>query len=124
MILYAKLDSILDQCLPWDSFIVLDDFNVTTGTKRAGYDLIVGPLGSGAKNTKYSLRLNFLSFNRLKTAGFCYQRSKLLRWKWYSMLERYLRSTISSQPPDGGSYKTAGFFVVQSFLEIIIARIR
>ncbi|KAG0724686.1 Craniofacial development protein 2 [Chionoecetes opilio] len=40
---YAKLDSVLDQCPPRDTLIVLGDFNAITGTVRDGYDLCVGP---------------------------------------------------------------------------------
>ena len=36
---YAKLDSVLNQCLHWDTLIVLGDFNAVTGTERAGYEL-------------------------------------------------------------------------------------
>ena len=37
----AKLDSILDQCLCWDTLIVLRDLIAGLGTERAGYKLIV-----------------------------------------------------------------------------------
>ena len=47
---YTKLDSVLDQCPRRDTLIVLGDFNVVTGTERAGYKLCVGPHGSGTTN--------------------------------------------------------------------------
>ena len=52
---YAKLDSVLDQCLCRDTLVVLGDFNTATGTEKAGYELCVGPHGSGTRNIKSSL---------------------------------------------------------------------
>lgn len=37
---------ILDQCIPWETFIVLIDFNATTGSGRVGYKLCACPHGS------------------------------------------------------------------------------
>ena len=81
---YAKLDSVLDQCPPRDTLIVLGDFNAVTGTERAGYELCVGPHGSGTRNTNSSLLLNFARSRRLRIAGSWYQRPELHRWTWYS----------------------------------------
>ncbi|KAG0725368.1 Craniofacial development protein 2 [Chionoecetes opilio] len=81
---YAKLDSVLDQCPPRDTLIVLGDFNATTGTVRDGYELCVGPHGSGTRNTNSSLLLNFARSRRLRIAGSWYQRPELHRWTWYS----------------------------------------
>ncbi|KAG0723422.1 Transposon TX1 uncharacterized protein [Chionoecetes opilio] len=81
---YAKLDSVLDQCPPRDTLIVLGDFNATTGTGRDGYELCVGPHGSGTRNTNSSLLLNFARSRRLRIAGSWYQRPELHRWTWYS----------------------------------------
>ncbi|MFV0265489.1 MAG: endonuclease/exonuclease/phosphatase family protein, partial [Kluyvera sp.] len=80
---YAKLNSVLDQCPHRDTLIVLGDFNATTGTERAGYELYVGPHGSGTRNTNSSL-LNFARSRRLRIAGSWYQRPELHRWTWYS----------------------------------------
>ena len=55
---YDKLDSILDQCPHRDTLIVLRNFNAVTDTERSGYELCVGPHGSGTKNTNSSLFLN------------------------------------------------------------------
>ena len=76
---YAKLDSVLDQYLRQDTPIVLGDFNVVTGTERAGYELCVGPRGSGIRNTNSSLLLNFARFRRWRIAGSWYQRPELHR---------------------------------------------
>ena len=57
--LYAKLDSALDQCSHRDTLIVLGDFNAATGTERAGYELCVSLIGSSTRNTNSSLLLNF-----------------------------------------------------------------
>ncbi|KAG0728289.1 Craniofacial development protein 2 [Chionoecetes opilio] len=81
---YVKLDSVLDQCRPRDTLIVLGDFNATTGTVRDGYELCVGPHGSGTRNTNSSLLLNFARSRRLRIAGSWYQRPELHRWTWYS----------------------------------------
>ncbi|KAG0715480.1 Craniofacial development protein 2 [Chionoecetes opilio] len=81
---YAKLDSVLDQCPPRDTLIVLGDFNATSGTVRDGYELCVGPHGSGTRNTNSSLLLNFARSRRLRIAGSWYQRPELHRWTWYS----------------------------------------
>ncbi|MCP3680346.1 MAG: endonuclease/exonuclease/phosphatase family protein [Gammaproteobacteria bacterium] len=71
---YAKLESVLDQCPRRDTLIVLGDFNAVTGTERAGYELCVGPHGSGTRNTNSSLLLNFARSRRLRIAGSWYQR--------------------------------------------------
>ncbi|KAG0696643.1 tRNA pseudouridine(38/39) synthase [Chionoecetes opilio] len=42
----AKLGSVLDQCSPRDTLIVLGDFNATIGTERDGYELCFGSHGS------------------------------------------------------------------------------
>ncbi|KAG0729261.1 Retrovirus-related Pol polyprotein from type-2 retrotransposable element R2DM [Chionoecetes opilio] len=81
---YAKLDSVLDQCPPRDTLIVLGDFNTTNGTVRDGYELCVGPHGSGTRNTNSSLLLNFARSKRLRIAGSWYQRPELHHWTWYS----------------------------------------
>ena len=75
---YAKLDSVLDQCPRRDALIVLGDFNAVTGTERAGYEICVGPHGSGIRND------NFARSRRLRIAGFWYQKPALHRWTWYS----------------------------------------
>ncbi|KAG0713084.1 Ubiquitin conjugation factor E4 B [Chionoecetes opilio] len=81
---YAKLDSVFEQCPPWDTLIVLGDFNATTGTVRDGYEICVGPHGSGTTNINSSLLLNFARSRRLRIAGSWYQRPELHRWTWYS----------------------------------------
>ncbi|KAG0717656.1 Craniofacial development protein 2 [Chionoecetes opilio] len=67
---YAKLDSVLDQCPPGDTLIVLGDFNITTGTVSDGYELCVGPHGSGTRNTNSSLLLNFARSQKVENCGF------------------------------------------------------
>ena len=57
--LYAKLESILNQCPCRDAFIVHGDFNAVTGTERAAYDIYVGPHGFGNKIDNISFLLNF-----------------------------------------------------------------
>ena len=82
--MYAKLDSVLDQCPLWDTLIVLGYFDAATDTIRAGYELCVGPHDSGTRNTNSSLLLNFKKCGRLRIAGSWYQRVEPHRWTWYS----------------------------------------
>ena len=44
---YATLESVVDQCPRRDTLLVLGDFNASTGTERDGYEMCVGPHGSG-----------------------------------------------------------------------------
>ena len=81
---YAKLDSVVEQCPSRDSLIVLGDFNAVTGTERAGYELCVGPHGSGDRNVNGSLLLDFAKFRRLRIGGSWFQRREPRRWTWYS----------------------------------------
>ena len=72
----VKLDSVLDLCPRRDALIVLGDFNAVTDTERAGYEIFVGPHGSGTRNNNSSFLLNFARSRRL--------RPMLHRWTWYS----------------------------------------
>ena len=76
---YVKLDSVLNQCPCRDALIVLGDFNAVTGTERAGYEICVGPHGSGTRNDNSSFLLNFARSRRLRVVGSWYQRSPLHR---------------------------------------------
>ena len=40
---YAMLESVVDQCPRRDTLLVLEDFNVSIGTDRDGYETCVGP---------------------------------------------------------------------------------
>lgn len=81
---YAKLDSVVEQCPSRDTLLVLGDFNAVTGTERAGYELCVGPHGSGTRNVNSSLFLNFAKSRRLRIGGSWFQRRDPRRWTWYS----------------------------------------
>ena len=81
---YAKLDSVVSQCPRRDTVLVMGDFNAVTGTERAGYELCVGPHGSGTRNVNSSLLLDFARSRRLRIAGSWFQRPELRRWSWYS----------------------------------------
>ena len=81
---YAKLDSVVDQCPSHDTLVVLGDFNAVTGTERAGYELCVGPHGSGTRNVNSSFLLNFAKSRRLRIGGAWFQRREPRRWSWYS----------------------------------------
>ena len=71
---YAKLDSIVDQCPSRDTLLVLGDFNAVSGTLRDGYEVCLGPHGSGTRNVNSSLFLDFARSRRLRIAGSWYQR--------------------------------------------------
>ena len=60
------------------------DFNATTDTKRAGYELCVGPSDSSNRNTNSFLLLNIAKSRRLRIAGSWFQRPEVYRWTWYS----------------------------------------
>ena len=82
--LYGKFDSVLDQCPCRDALIVLGDFNAVTDTGRTGYEICVGPHGSGTRNDNSSFLLNSARSRNLRIAGSWYQRPTLHRWTWYS----------------------------------------
>ena len=44
---YAKLASVTDSCPRRDIRIVLGDFNAVSGCERAGYEMSLGPHGTG-----------------------------------------------------------------------------
>ncbi|KAG0727553.1 Craniofacial development protein 2 [Chionoecetes opilio] len=122
---YAKLDSVLDQCPPRDTLIVLGDFNATTGTVRDGYELCVGPHGSDTRNTKSSLLLNFPRSRRLRIAGSWYQRPELHRWTWYSNaggvakeIDHVLVSTRWRILQNCRVYRSAAFFGTDHILAV------
>ncbi|XP_069995883.1 craniofacial development protein 2-like [Penaeus vannamei] len=84
--LHAKVASVLDRCPQRDICVVLGDFNVVSGCDRAGYEMSVGPHGSGADAGSKN-RLLFRDFARsqkLRISGSWYQRPNPLRWMWYS----------------------------------------
>ena len=91
---YAKLESIIDQCPRRDVLVVLGDFNAVTGTERAGYEICVGPHGSGTRNNNSSLFLDLARSRRLRVAGSWYQRSEHRRLTWYSNTGRGVAKEI------------------------------
>ena len=47
---YATLKSLVDQCPRRDKPLLSEDFNASTETERDGYEMCVGPQGSGTVN--------------------------------------------------------------------------
>ena len=84
LMFYAKLNSIVDQCAPRDTLIVLGDFNAVSGTERVGYEMCVGPHGSGIRNVNSSFLLDFAKSRRLRIGGSWFQRREPRRLAWYS----------------------------------------
>ena len=83
---YAKLTSVADRCPRRDIRIVLGDFNAVSGCDRAGYEMSVGPHGSGADaGSENSLLFrDFARSQKLRISGSWYQRPDPHRWTWYS----------------------------------------
>ena len=76
--LYWTSVPVVMHSLSWATLMLV------TGTKRAGYEICVGPHGSGTRNDNSSFLLNFARSRRLRIAGSWYQRTALHRWTWYS----------------------------------------
>ena len=48
-----------DSCTKWETFIVLGDFNATSGTDKDGYESCVGPQGFGSRDESSSILCDF-----------------------------------------------------------------
>ena len=86
-----------------NTFIVLGDFNATTGTDRDGYESCVGPHGSGSRNESSSMLLDFAKSRRMRLAGSWFQRLDLHRWTWLWCKERdrtYIRRRSLETSPE------------------------
>ena len=66
---YATLESVVDPCPRRDTLLVLGDFNASTGTDRDGYEMCVGPHGSGTVNQNSTKFLDFAGSHGLRVAG-------------------------------------------------------
>ena len=82
--LFAVLDSVVDQCPRQDTLLVLGDCNALTGTDRDGYEMCVGPHGSGTVNQKSTKFHAFARSQGLRVAGSWFQWPQAHRWTWYS----------------------------------------
>ena len=76
--------SLVNQCPRRDTLLVLGDFNASTGTNRNGYEMCVGPHGSGTVNLNNTKFLDFARSHGLRVAGSWFQRPQAHRWTWYS----------------------------------------
>ena len=102
---YAKLASVADDCPRRDIRIVLGDFNAVSGCDRAGYEMSVGPHGSGADpSSGNSLLLrDFARSQKMRISGSWYQRSNPHRWTWYSdtgTAAKEMDHILVSNPPE------------------------
>ena len=61
--------SLVDQCPRRDTFLVLGDFNASTGTDRDGYETCIGPHGSGTVNQNITKFLDFARSHGLRVAA-------------------------------------------------------
>ena len=66
------------------TLLVLEDFNASTGTDRDGYEMCVGPHGSGTVNQNSTKFLDFARSHGLRVAGSWFQRPQAHFWTWYS----------------------------------------
>ena len=126
---YAKLESVVDQCPSRDTLIVLGDFNAVTGTERAGYELCVGPHGSGTRNVNSSFLLNFAKSRRLRIGGSWFQRREPRRLTWYSNaggvakeIDHILVSTRWRILQNCRAYRSAEFFATDH--RLVVAKLR
>ncbi|XP_070000706.1 uncharacterized protein [Penaeus vannamei] len=102
---YIKLISVVDKCPRRDIRIVLGNFTAVSGCDRAGYEMSVGPHGSGAYlGSENSLLLrDFARSQRLRISGSWYQRSNPHCCTWYG------DTGIVAKEIAGGSFRTAEF---------------
>ena len=128
---YAKLDSIVDQCPSRDTLLVLGDFNAVSGTLRDGYEVCLGPHGSGTRNVNSSLFLDFARSRRLRIAGSWYQRPELHRWTWYSNtgrarkeIDHILISTRWRLLQNCRVFRSAEFFATDHRLVVATLKLR
>jgi len=63
----------------------LEDFNASTGTDRDGYEMCVGPHGSGTVNLNSTKFLDFARSHGLWVAGSWFQHPQAHRWTRYSI---------------------------------------
>ena len=79
---YAKLASVSDRCPRRDIRIVLGDFNAVSSCDRGGYEMSVGPHGSGADaGSENSLLFrDFTRSPKLRISGSWYQHPGPHRW--------------------------------------------
>ncbi|XP_069989707.1 uncharacterized protein [Penaeus vannamei] len=83
---YTKLASVADSCPRRDIRIVLGDFNAVSGCDRAGYEMSVGPHGSGADigSENSFLSRDFVKSQKLRISGSWYQHPDPQCWTWYN----------------------------------------
>ena len=62
----------------------MGDFNASTGTDRDGYEVCVGPHGSGTMNQNSTKFLDFARGHELWVADSWFQHPQAHRWTWYS----------------------------------------
>ncbi|KAG2471198.1 CAC1C protein, partial [Polypterus senegalus] len=66
---YLQLHSVVDGCPRSDTPMVMGDFNMTTGSDRAGYEDSVSPHGSGDRGESGSTLLDFVKSQGLQITG-------------------------------------------------------
>ena len=62
----------------------MGDFNASTGTDKDGYEMCVGPHGSGNRILNSTKFLDFARSHGLRVTSSWFQRPQAHRWTWYS----------------------------------------
>ena len=100
---YAALESVVDQCPRRDTLLVFGDFNASIGTDRDGYEMCVGPHGSGTVNQNSTKSLDFARSRGLMVAGSWFQYPEAHHWIGISTLAVWQRRlTMCSLMVAGG----------------------
>ena len=81
---YQQLSAAVEQCTARETPLVMGDFNAVVGSRRDGYENVMGPHGHGSRSENGSRLLQFASCHSLRVAGTWYQRPDYHRWTWYS----------------------------------------
>ena len=81
---YQQLSAAVEQCTARETPLVMGDFNAVVGSRRDGYESVMGPHGHGSRTENGSRLLQFASSHSLRVAGTWFQRSDYHRWTWYS----------------------------------------
>jgi len=81
---YTTIESLITSRPPHDQLVVLGDFNVVTGTNRAGFECVVGNFGSRRPNDNSLRMLTMCSAAKLTIVGSWFQRRDIHRHTWLS----------------------------------------
>lgn len=117
----AKLNSILDQCPPWNTLNVLSDFSATIRTSSIGYAQCVDPHNSQTRNTNdppedtENCKIQKVEWQILDI------KLEMHHWTWYNNARKVTRRLTSFLKIfNERSFRTAVFLTCQILLQLII----